>query len=352
MTIAAVSGFTFYVTSQKHKIPWAQQFKRRYLVHSARVQPKTVGFVQTVSFVWTVGFVQPNSPQPSLVSLSRSLRPVPLLLRPTWRQLGLLQPSPFPLLLSPTILILQIRLLILPTRLLLLRLQQTTSLVLRLLRIFVPRVSSMIMSHTLLIVQNLPPIISPTSSDSLGTSHPLEHYLNYSNIDAIQLSFLAAIDSDMEPRTYSEAAKDLRWRLAMADEIRALEDNDTWAVQSLPPGKKPIGCKWVFKIKRWADGTIERYKARLVAKGFTQIEGVDFHETFASIAKLVTCFRIKDLGPLSYFLGIEIIRSDSSLFLNQRKTLAGATGTLSSEYFDISSNLRGKGFFFGQPLYL
>ncbi|PKI38322.1 hypothetical protein CRG98_041280 [Punica granatum] len=59
-------------------------------------------------------------------------------------------------------------------------------------------------------------------------------------------------------------------------------------LQSLPPGKKPIGCKWVFKIKRRADGTIERYQARLVAKGFTQIEDVDFHETFAPVAKLVT----------------------------------------------------------------
>ncbi|PKI40214.1 hypothetical protein CRG98_039407 [Punica granatum] len=74
----------------------------------------------------------------------------------------------------------------------------------------------------------------------------------------------------------------------MADEIRALEDNGTWAALSLPPGKKPIGCKWVFKIKRRADGTIECYKACLVAKGFTQIEGVDFHETFAPVAKLVT----------------------------------------------------------------
>ncbi|PKI46208.1 hypothetical protein CRG98_033402 [Punica granatum] len=74
----------------------------------------------------------------------------------------------------------------------------------------------------------------------------------------------------------------------MAEEIRALEDNGTWAVQSLPLGKKHIGCKWVSKIKRWVDGTVERYKARLVVKGFTHIEGVDFHETFAPVAKLVT----------------------------------------------------------------
>ncbi len=59
-------------------------------------------------------------------------------------------------------------------------------------------------------------------------------------------------------------------------------------MESLPLGKKPIGCKWIFKIKYHADGTIERYKAQLVPKGYTQVEGLDFHETYAPVAKLVT----------------------------------------------------------------
>jgi hypothetical protein len=74
----------------------------------------------------------------------------------------------------------------------------------------------------------------------------------------------------------------------MTAEIQALEANHTWILQPLPLGKQLIGCKWVFKTKFWADGSIERHKARLVAKGYTQIEGLDYHDTFASVAKLIT----------------------------------------------------------------
>ena len=55
----------------------------------------------------------------------------------------------------------------------------------------------------------------------------------------------------------------------MDAKILALEANNTWTVTSLPPSKKPIGCKWVYRVKYKSDGSIERYKARLVAKGFT-----------------------------------------------------------------------------------
>lgn len=72
----------------------------------------------------------------------------------------------------------------------------------------------------------------------------------------------------------------------MPQELQALKDNQTWELTILPPGKKLRGCQWVYKIKHKSTGEIEKHKAWLVAKGFTQIEGEDFNETFAPVAKM------------------------------------------------------------------
>lgn len=74
----------------------------------------------------------------------------------------------------------------------------------------------------------------------------------------------------------------------MQAELQVLENNNTWDLVPLPPGKKVIGCRWVYKVKLKANGSLERFKARLVAKGYSQQYGVDFHATFSPIIKMTT----------------------------------------------------------------
>ncbi|KAK2405521.1 putative mitochondrial protein [Trifolium repens] len=138
-------------------------------------------------------------------------------------------------------------------------------------------------------VQKLSPFTSSLSSvHPSGEPYPIAHYVNCEKFSLAHRVFLAAITHDREPVMYAEAVKDERWREAMQSEIQALENNETWTLTSLPQGKKALGCKWIYKIKRKSDGTVERYKARLVILGNHQVEGIDYTETFAPVVKMVT----------------------------------------------------------------
>ena len=91
-----------------------------------------------------------------------------------------------------------------------------------------------------------------------------------------------------EPDSVDEALKLPKWRDAMQDEFEALQRNGTWSLVPPSQGRNLIDCKWVFKIKRQADGEIDRYKARLVAKGFKQRYGIDYEDTFRPVVKIAT----------------------------------------------------------------
>jgi len=97
---------------------------------------------------------------------------------------------------------------------------------------------------------------------------------------------------DFEPNSFKEATSHDVWKEAIQKEYDALIKNDTWKPVDPPLGTKPIGCKWVYKNKYKANGSLDKHKARLVAKGFAQKEGVDYEETFSPTTKWATIWTL------------------------------------------------------------
>jgi hypothetical protein len=131
-------------------------------------------------------------------------------------------------------------------------------------------------------------ITHESSSSGSGILYPLSDYHSYSNVSKSLSKFSKSIVETTEPKSYQEAVKHHCWIDAMDSELRALQQNGTWIYVDPPLNAKPIGSKWVYKVKHKSDGSIERYKARLVAKGYNQVEGLDFFDTFSPVAKITT----------------------------------------------------------------
>jgi hypothetical protein len=85
-----------------------------------------------------------------------------------------------------------------------------------------------------------------------------------------------------------DGTESAKWNIVMKEEINALERNKTLDMVELPKGRKVVGCKWVYKLKKGVDDKVERYKSRLMEKGYFEKEGIYFHGKFSPVVKLVS----------------------------------------------------------------
>ena len=118
----------------------------------------------------------------------------------------------------------------------------------------------------------------------------------------------------IEPTSVSQAISQPHWREAMSTELNALMKHGTWDLVLPPSNCTPVGCKWVFRVKRHDDGSVDRFKARLVAKGYDQRPGIDYKETFSPVVKPTT---IRTVLSIAVMKGWDLRQMDvNNAFLN------------------------------------
>jgi hypothetical protein len=131
------------------------------------------------------------------------------------------------------------------------------------------------------------------------------------------LSQVNKAEIDKDPQTYKEAISRpdaTQWQIACAEELDVFRQMKLYEIVDKPTDRKVVDSKWVFRLKRGPDGEIEKHKARVVVKGFTQIEGLDYDETFAPVVKFTS---IRILLAITAHNDLEIQQIDiKTAFLN------------------------------------
>ena len=119
----------------------------------------------------------------------------------------------------------------------------------------------------------------------------------------------------VEPTKVEEAFQDGSWVEAMHDELLQFQRNDVWTLVPRPKGEHIIGTKWIFRNKTDEEGNVIRNKACLVAQGYSQMEGVNYDETLAAIARMES---IRILLALACHLKFKLYQMDvKTSFLNE-----------------------------------
>ena len=185
--------------------------------------------------------------------------------------------------------------------------------------------------------------------------------------------------SGEEPLTYIEAASEEVWMRAMREKMLAIDKNETWELESPPPNCRPIGLKWIFKVKKSPQGVVIKHKARLVVKGYSQRKGVDYDEIYSPVVRIETIrvlialaaledWQIHHLDVKSAFLNGEIseviyvrqpegflVKGKEGYVLRLKKALYGLKQAPRAWYFKLHSCLLSLRFIksaYEQSLYL
>ena len=137
----------------------------------------------------------------------------------------------------------------------------------------------------------IPQVRSGSNLDENHSTQELRRSKRPRNGTNFGLDFIIAFLIEDNPKTYQDAIKSVDatfWKDAIHSELESIMANHTWELVELPRGCKTIGCKWVFKKKLKADGSIDKFKSRLVAKWYTQKEGIDYFDTYLPVTRLTT----------------------------------------------------------------